>query len=235
MEKLSAYTHYLIIVGLALLLSAGTRLGHNHIAWAEGPAFQGTIPEPGGGDGGDGGGGDTGRIMGTVTDLSTGNPGAGITVVINGTEVRTDGAGKYSLSGLSAGNFEVSLTLAGDAVPAQEPVTVYVDGRSNTVVDLNYYSAPPPGGVVQATPTPTTAPATTTTDPVTTTVTTNSAGVTTDAPTPTTQPAADTAADAFPTQLPPTGADFGWWLIVGLGLGSLSLGLGLAIRKRLPR
>jgi LPXTG-motif cell wall-anchored protein len=235
MRKLSAYTHYFIVIGLALLLTAGAQLGNKHIAWAEGPAFQGTIPNPGGGggDGGDGGGdsgGSTGQIIGTVTDLSTGSPGAGITVVINRTEVRTDGAGKYSLSGLAAGNYEVTLALPGTAVPAQGPVTVYVDGRSNTVVDLSYYSSPPPDGAVQATPAPTTVPAATT-DPMTTTTT-----ITTGITAPASQPAtADTATEAsFPTQLPQTGADSGWWMIVALGLASLCLGLGLAVWKRLP-
>ncbi|MFQ5577255.1 MAG: carboxypeptidase-like regulatory domain-containing protein, partial [Anaerolineae bacterium] len=152
------YAHYIVILALALLLVAVGQLGGGQAAWAGNGLFQGgTIPTPtpvkGGGGGGGGGGEDSkstgaeSQIAGTVTDLSTGKAGAGITVRVNQVDVTTDSFGDYSLSGLAAGEYQVSLVLAGDAVPAQEPVTVTVDGVNRVIVNLDYYSVPPPGGV----------------------------------------------------------------------------------------
>lgn len=107
-----------------------------------------TPPEPHD-TGGDDGEGPESAIIGTVTDLSTGQPGRGIDVLINGATVTTDSEGHYSITGLGAGDYTVSLVLPGEWIPAQDPVTVHLDGQTTVVVDLAYYSQPP-----TATPTP---------------------------------------------------------------------------------
>lgn len=95
----------------------------------------------GGGGGGGDGGGATGAIVGTVTDLSTGGPGEGIEVAVSGyPPVRTDSHGRYSITGLPAAEYTVSMQLGGQGTPARGPVFVIVDGWSSTTVDLAYYS-----------------------------------------------------------------------------------------------
>jgi hypothetical protein len=98
----------------------------------------------GGGSGGGGGGGvSQGAIVGTVTDLSTGLPATGVKVSVNGSIVRTDTDGAYSITGLPAGSYSISP----QGVPgrsAQGPVLVDLDGRSITTIDLAFYSQPLP-------------------------------------------------------------------------------------------
>ena len=64
----------------------------------------------GGGQGSDShsGAGPTGAIVGQVTDLSTGQPAAGLEVDVSGQIVRTDTDGSYSITGLPAGQYRVS-------------------------------------------------------------------------------------------------------------------------------
>jgi hypothetical protein len=88
-------------------------------------------------------------LWGAVTDLSTGRAGQGLTVVINGALVRTDGAGRFSLTGLPAGEYTIRLDLPGGATPAQPQWVVWLDGRTAATLDLGYYSQP-----LAATPTP---------------------------------------------------------------------------------
>jgi hypothetical protein len=113
---------------------------------ASGPAIAPSPRPPLGGQGsGGGGGGDgdgaTGAIVGTVTDLSTGGPGEAIQVAVSGyPSVRTDSYGRYSITGLPAAEYSVSMQLDGQATPARGPVFVLVDGWSSTTVDLAYYS-----------------------------------------------------------------------------------------------
>jgi hypothetical protein len=114
---------------------------------ASGPAIAPSPRPPlgGQGSGGGGGGGDgdgtTGAIVGTVTDLSTGGPGQAIQVAVSGyPPVRTDSQGRYSITGLPAAEYSVSMQLDGQATPARGPVFVLVDGWSSTTVDLAYYS-----------------------------------------------------------------------------------------------
>jgi len=78
-------------------------------------------------------------ILGTVTDHSTGLPGRGIAVVINGAVVRTDTAGHYSLTGLAAGKYVLQLDLPG-GTPVQAEWVVWLDGRNPVSVDLAFYS-----------------------------------------------------------------------------------------------
>jgi hypothetical protein len=102
-------------------------------------------------------------IFGTVTDLSNGRPGAGLPVSVNGAIVITDGAGRYSITGLAAGEYTVAVQLPGEWWPAQGPISVHLDGQNSVTVDLAYYSQSPP----TATPLPTATPAPPTTLPVT--------------------------------------------------------------------
>lgn len=97
-------------------------------------------------------GGPRGAIIGQVVDLSTGKPGAGIEIDISGRIVRTDGEGRYSLTGLEAGTYIVTLSLPGDLTPAQSSWGVFVPDQGTVNLDLNYYSQPSP------TPTPTSTP-----------------------------------------------------------------------------
>ena len=159
MLKLKPFAHYLIVLGLAALLTAVGQLGGGQIAWAEGTHFQ-TVPtrtptpgpggdeQPTGDDKGDSVPKISGQIIGAVEDLSTGNPGAGVTVRINDVGVKTDTQGKYSLSGLEAGEYIVTMALQDSAEPAQDPVAVTLDGKSSVTVNLAFYSVPPETGAV---------------------------------------------------------------------------------------
>ncbi|HRV90848.1 MAG TPA: carboxypeptidase regulatory-like domain-containing protein [Anaerolineae bacterium] len=95
-------------------------------------------------------------IYGQVTDLSTGRPGQGLEVEINGSIVRTDSDGRYSLTGLRAGNYTAVLVLPNQAVAAQSTTQVYLADEEITTVDLTYYSETPPTPTLS--PTATAAP-----------------------------------------------------------------------------
>ena len=150
---------YLIVAGVILLLVAVGNFSGGSTAWASNSnqgCVPGTIPcptatpSPGGGNGGDNGNtAPTSHILGTVTDLSTNQPGTGITVQINDTQVTTDGNGQYSLSGVAAGMYVISLVLPADFESAQDPVSVQVDGKNDVTVDLGYYSAPQTAAITQ--------------------------------------------------------------------------------------
>ncbi len=103
----------------------------------------------GGGSNGNGGGSGDGSgpesaIFGTLTDLSTGQPGAGIEVSVSGAVVRTDTKGDYSITGLNAGTYVVSPDLQGQGVSAQAPIFVNLDGQSKAIIDLAYWSESQP-------------------------------------------------------------------------------------------
>ena len=84
-------------------------------------------------------------ISGTVTDMSTGRPQAGIAVSVSGfPPVHTDGQGRYAVAGLPAGQYSLSLKLGDQEVSAQGPVFVNVDGQNSVTVDLAYYGQPQP-------------------------------------------------------------------------------------------
>lgn len=103
-----------------------------------------------GGGGGGGGGAPQSAIFGTVTDLSSGLPAAGVEVSVSGAVVRTDTDGSYTITGLAAGSYTVAPQLQGQGLPAQGPVYVYLDGRDRATVDLGYYSRPQPTDTPQA-------------------------------------------------------------------------------------
>lgn len=84
-------------------------------------------------------------ISGTVTNLSSGQPGAGIEVSVSGfPSARTDSKGHYSVTGLSAGEYSVALKLHGQGTSAQGAVFVNVDGQNSVTIDLAYYNQPQP-------------------------------------------------------------------------------------------
>ncbi|MBE7555619.1 MAG: carboxypeptidase regulatory-like domain-containing protein [Anaerolineales bacterium] len=101
-----------------------------------------------------------GTISGTLTDLSSGRPGAGIEVVVGEAVARTDENGNFALSGLEAGTYVVSPRLEDQGTPAQGPLFVNLDGQSQAIVNLAYYSqAQPlptdtPQAVLNTVPTP---------------------------------------------------------------------------------
>lgn len=92
-------------------------------------------------------------IYGKVTDLSRQQPGAAVEVSVNGAIVRTDTEGKYSITGLSAGDYTVSLALDGQGMPAQGPIHVGLGSSHNAVINLDYYSQPIPTDTPQPTAT----------------------------------------------------------------------------------
>jgi hypothetical protein len=97
----------------------------------------------------------TGRITGTVIDLTTGAPAPGVAVTVGDTTVTTDANGNYDRSGLAAGDYQLALALAaGQGAPAQAPMVVALAADATVVQHLSFRSPPP----AAATPTP--APAT---------------------------------------------------------------------------
>lgn len=83
-------------------------------------------------------------IWGTVTDLSTDQPGAGLVVMINGIPITTDWDGHYSLTGQPHGEYYILLSLPNNWQPAQDPMTIILNGQNQITVDLAYYSELPP-------------------------------------------------------------------------------------------
>lgn len=116
-----------------------------------------TAPQPGAGtqNGEEAPGG---TIFGQVVDLSTGQPGRGLDVDINGQTVRTDSNGRYSLTGLAPGTYTITLHLPDGTTAGQSSGTIYLlEGQSSTL-DLNYRSQPAPSPTPTPTSTPTPAP-----------------------------------------------------------------------------
>ena len=228
MQKQRSYAPYLIISGLTLMLMAIGQFGQGSVAWADGTYFQ-TVPTrtPVPSDSGDNNDSSSpsSEITGQVIDASTGAPGAGIIVRLNDIEVRTDSEGKYSLSGLNAGEFTITLVLEGGAIEAQEPVVITVDGQTNTSVDLNYYSNP---ADAQTAP----APAEASDNTAASDANVSSSDTSAD-----NQPQASEATQSQqpavrstePQRLPTTGGvDPGWLIMFGGGLISLLFGLKLS-------
>jgi hypothetical protein len=142
-------TRSLLVVGFAFVLFlAALALPAGGAPPLSGPAAAPSPRPPigaasgGGGSGGSDGDGQTqGAIVGTVTDLSTGQPGEGIEVSVSGfPPVRSDSQGHYSVTGLPAAEYTVSLQLHEQETPAQGPIFVVLDGASTTTVDLAYHS-----------------------------------------------------------------------------------------------
>jgi hypothetical protein len=94
------------------------------------------------GGNGDGGNAGQGAIVGTVTDLSSGGPAAGVLVSVSGyPPVSTDKDGRFSVSNLPAGQYTVALA-PGQGQASQGPVFVNLDGQNRVTIDLTYSSRP---------------------------------------------------------------------------------------------
>lgn len=232
MQKQRSYAPFLIILGMTLMLTSIGQLGGGNVAWADGTYYQ-TVPtrtptpDVSGGDNNDSSE-PSSEIMGQVIDASTGSPGAGVLVRLNDIEVRTDTFGKYSLSGLSAGQFTVALVLDSGAVTAKEPIVVTVDGQTNVSVDLTYYSnpsdantAPPPAEAAEnASPSDA--------NPAAVDASAENEQESSNA----TQSRQTEASDPAPQRLPTTGGiNLGWFILFGSGFISLLLGLKLHQRS----
>jgi len=107
----------------------------------------------------------SGRITGTVIDLSTGAPAPGIGVVVGDVAVTSDGNGNYDRAGLAPGAYTVALALAANqGTAAQEPIVVDLGAGATVVQHLFFRSAPAleptavPAAITQ--PAPTTLPRT---------------------------------------------------------------------------
>lgn len=87
----------------------------------------------------------TGRITGTVIDLTTGAPAPGVAVTVGDTSVTTDANGNYDRSGLAAGDYQVALALtAAQGTAAQGPIAVALAAGATVIQHLSFRSPPPP-------------------------------------------------------------------------------------------
>jgi LPXTG-motif cell wall-anchored protein len=98
----------------------------------------------------------SGRITGTVIDVTTGAPAPGITVSVGGVAVTSDANGNYDRSGLAAGDYPVALVLtAAQGVAEQGTITVALADGATVVQHLRFRSpvatAPPDPVVLPAT------------------------------------------------------------------------------------
>ena len=132
------------------------------------PPAQATAPPPlpdnGNGSGGgsseskDTSNGPTGAIRGRLTDLSTGQPGAGITIRFNGEPITTDSDGSFSITGRAAGTYRIDLELPGGSTPGENRTEVFLQSDADQQeVNLTYYSQQPPTSTPLP-PTPTNTP-----------------------------------------------------------------------------
>jgi len=88
-------------------------------------------------------------IVGSVTDMKTGQPAAGVEVVVDGFgRMHTDANGGFKFIGLEAAEYTLTMNLEGQGRAAQGPVFVVVDGQKSVSVDLAYYSRTEPPPVV---------------------------------------------------------------------------------------
>lgn len=166
-----------------------------------------------------------GRIIGTVIDLTTGAPAAGIAVAVGDAVVRTDANGNYERGNLPAGQYIVQLQLSAEqGTPAQEPVTVALPADATIVQHLTFRS------VAQATPAPTGTAAPPTSAPTTAPPPTVEPTV----PPPMSSPTTAPPAVVPPRALPDTGEDvqsYGWLM----GLGALLIMLGIRQIRQVRR
>ncbi len=148
--------------GLAVLMASTWALAMPPRSGPPAPLPQITARPTPGGPPQPGGNGPSGRdegphsaVEGVVTDLSSGQPGAGLKVQIGDVVVLTDARGHYSLTGLGAWTMETRLLLeVGQGVPAQGSVVVRLDGVHTEVVNLGFYRRPLPAPTPTVTPLP---------------------------------------------------------------------------------
>jgi hypothetical protein len=143
----------------------------------------------------------TGHITGTVIDLTTGAPVAGVDVSVGGVVVKSDPNGNYD-RWVPVGSYTVTLALAdGQGTAAQDMVTVPVQADAATVQHLNFRSPQHAAGAAAQAPAPAGQPAVAASTAV---------------------PAAGSA--ATPKRLPRTGVDsygaegYGAWTWLGFGM-----------------
>jgi hypothetical protein len=160
-----------------------------------------------GGSSGDKSGAGQGAIVGTVTDLSSGGPAAGVLVSVSGyPPISADKDGRFSISNLPAGQYTVALVLSGQGQASQGPVFVSLDGQNRVTIDLTYSSRPQllptdtPQAVAAAAPPPASA-----------------------------QPPPGTGA-ASPREMPSSGAPAGPGPLIIAGLGLVLVLVGGALR-----
>jgi hypothetical protein len=85
----------------------------------------------------------TGRITGTVIDVTTGAPASGIAVVVGDASVKTDQNGNYDRNGLPAGTYLISLDLQPiQGMPEQGMVQVDLADGATVVQHLAFRSQP---------------------------------------------------------------------------------------------
>ena len=95
----------------------------------------------------------TGRIIGTVIDLTTGAPAPGIAVAVGDAVITTDANGNYERGSLPAGSYPLALKLTpSQGTPAQDPLVVVLGANMTVVQHLSFNQPVPP------TPQPTIAP-----------------------------------------------------------------------------
>ena len=83
-----------------------------------------------------------GEIRGTVTDVCTGEPGRGVDVAIDGAIVSTDSNGEFSLTGVTPGEYYVSLpNMPAEWKPTSE--TIHLECDQTVWVDLSYDTCVP--------------------------------------------------------------------------------------------
>lgn len=100
----------------------------------------------------------TGRIAGTVIDLTTGAPAPGVAVQVGDAVITTDANGNYDRAGLAAGRYVVALALGAEqGVAAQELITIELGADAMVVQHLAFRS--PPAATVATAPSAAAAPA----------------------------------------------------------------------------
>jgi LPXTG-motif cell wall-anchored protein len=157
----TAFSSSLVIVGACLLLAvlsswSGPGLATVHAQTQPPPRPTLTpapTPRPSSGND-DSSEAATGRITGTVIDLTTGAPAPGVAVTVGDTTVTTDSNGNYDRSGLAAGEYSLALVLAaGQGAPAQAPIVVTLADDATVIQHLSFRSpAPAASAPAPATP-----------------------------------------------------------------------------------
>ncbi len=101
----------------------------------------------------------TGRITGTVINLTTGAPEPGALVTIGDRAVVTDANGNYDRNGLAPGRYAVALALSPSQGVAEQPVMVDLVGDATVIQHLSFnqpqvihMTAAPSAAVPSATP-----------------------------------------------------------------------------------
>lgn len=149
----------------------------------------------------------TGRITGTVIDLTTSAPAPGITVAVGDVVVTTDADGNYNRTDVPSGSYVVALLLnEKQGVSSQEPITVDVAPGATVFQHLNFRSQL----FTSASPTAAIMPLPSTQTP-------------------------EAVAEAKPKELPRTGdtTSNGWlYMLMLLGISTLLLGATLQHKAR---